>query len=241
MNHTQRKILIVGGGRVGQRALDFCKENNFIAVIVDDKPDCLVRKYVDIIEVGDNFEVITKLQGNKAILFVTELSEIPRLLQSYDFEYTIPAVPIHLMGKLCYDYLRAKKFQVKPAANVIRLISKRIDQSLIINYSEKDGIIIASFMPKNQNCAQNCVEYLRCPVTKIQKPKPLYEIFQDACQDFPSMIFISEQLKPNLGGIPKKSMDKFLHFLDSINQQVIIGTSCMCHGVLNAFKIEISE
>jgi hypothetical protein len=242
MNLSGDRILIIGGGEVGYSALKFCKKNNFSVIIVDSNPHCKVRSEVDVLEMNHDFDKIKQIQADKSILIVINesLNELPSLIQRFEFEYIIPAIPVHAMAKLTYAYLNQKDMEVRPAPDLIKIIKRRIASSLIHCYNEHDGIIVASFMPPGQNCAPNCNESMKCPVTGITKPKPLYELFKDACAGFPAKILVSEQLEPNLGGIPGSSVRELFKFLDLLNDQMIIATSCMCHGIINAIELQTS-
>ncbi len=242
MSLSRKQILVIGGGEVGYNALTFCRRNNFAVIIIDSNPHCKVRSEVDLFEMNYDFDKIKQIQAGKSILFVINesLNELLSLLQRFEFAYIIPAIPVHAMAKLTYAYLNQKDIEVRPAPDLIKLIKKRIAPSLIHCYNEQDGIIVASFMPAGQNCSPNCNESMKCPVTGITKPKPLYELFKDACVGFPAKILVSEQLEPNLGGIPGSSVKELFQFLNLLNDQMIIGTSCICHGIINAIELQTS-
>ncbi|MFX1465757.1 MAG: hypothetical protein ACFFA5_04730 [Promethearchaeota archaeon] len=236
------KILVIGGGKVGYNALTFCKKNNFSVIIVDSNPHCKVRSEVDLIEINHDFDNIKEVQAGQSILFVINesLNELPSLIQEFKFEYIIPAIPVHVMAKLTYVYLNQKNIEVKPSPDLIHLIKRRVSPNLIHSYDEKEAIIVASFMPLDQKCSPNCCEFMECPVTGIQKSKPLHGIFNDACKGFPAKILVSEQLEPNLGGIPGHSTKELFNFLDLLNEKMIIGTACVCHGIINAIELQTS-
>jgi hypothetical protein len=238
MNPSRGQILIMGGGEVGYNALTFCKKNDFSAIIVDSNPICRVRSEVDFFVINHDFDQIKRIQAGKSILFVINesVNELPSLLQRFKFEYVIPAIPIHAMAKLTYVYLKQKGIDVNPSPNLIQLIKTRIDPNLIHNYDQKEGIIIASFMPHGLECAPNCCESMECPVTGIEKLKPLHEILKDACNGFSAKILVSKQLQADLGGIPGNSVEELFSFLDLMNKQMIVGTACICHGIINALK-----
>jgi hypothetical protein len=238
MNPSEGQILIIGGGKVGFNALSFCMKNNFSVIIVDNNLNCRVRSEVDFLVTNHDFDQIKQIQAGKSILFIINesLNELPSLLQRFKFEYIIPAIPIHAMAKLTYVYLKQKGIEVNPSPNLIQLIKARIDPSLIHNYSQKEGILVASFMPHGLECAPNCCELMECPVTGIEKLKPLHEILKDACNGFSAKILVSEQLHANLGGIPGNSVEELFSFLDLMNKQMIVSTACICHGIINAFE-----
>ncbi len=91
-------------------------------------------------------------------------------------------------------------------------------------------------MPDGLECAPNCCEFMDCPVTGIEKLKPLHEILKDACTGFPAKILVSEQLQADLGGIPGNSVKELFDFLDLMNKKMIIGTACTCHGIINTIE-----
>jgi len=230
--------LVIGGGDVGYKALTFCQKNDYPVLIVDSNPNCRVRSKVDLLEKNHNFNRIDQVQTNVSMLFVInrKLDELPSLLRRFDFKYIIPAIPVHVMAKLAYAY--QKGIEARPSTKLIKLIKEEIDSSLIHCFKESEGIIVASFMPLGQTCAPNCTESMKCPVTGIEKRKSLYELFKDACSrvGIPAKIFVSEQLEPNLGGIQGDSARQLFSFLDLLNEQIIIGTSCICHGIINAIQ-----
>ncbi|MHA1229797.1 MAG: hypothetical protein ACTSPQ_04045 [Candidatus Helarchaeota archaeon] len=230
-------ILIVGGGKVGIYALEYCKKEKYNAIIIDNDSNCLASKYVESIYYFNEINDYNELFGYKNILLIMNISDLSKILLNLDFEYVVPAIPIHLMAVLALEYLKAKNVNIKPSSYLIKQIRKKIAPELIISFNESDGILISSFMPKEEQCLPNCTEHLKCPKTGIVKPKPLYDIFKDITDDLASLILISEQLKPNLGGFSRNSIRKFYEFLNSIENDFIIGTACMCHGILNAFEL----
>jgi hypothetical protein len=235
MNKSNTKILIVGGGKVGLDALNYCKENNFTAIILDNDPKCLVHSEVDEIHSNSFIKGVNEIK-NGSILFLMELNELPDILRNINFDYIIPAVPIHLMAKVAQIFLEKNNRVIFSGQN-LHVIKERLNKSIILNSDQKKGILIASFMPKGQICSSNCEEYLICPITGIEKEKPLYEIFRDITRDFNAIILRSRQLKPNLGGFSGKDIKRFFKFLEIVDNEFIIGTACMCHGVINIFKI----
>jgi len=243
MSLSREQILVIGGGEVGYTALKFCKKNNFSVIIVDSNPHCKIRSEVDLFERNHDFDKIKQIPAGKSILFTINesLNELPSILQRFEFEYIIPAIPIHAMAKLTYVYLNQKGIEVNPSPNLIQFIKTRIDPSLIHSYNQKEGIIVASFMPHGLECAPNCCEFMDCPVTGIEKPKPLHELLKDACKGFPAKILVSKQITANLGGIPGKSVNELFSFIDLLNDQMIIGTACMCHGIINAIELTKSK
>ncbi|NHI94332.1 MAG: hypothetical protein EAX96_17705 [Candidatus Lokiarchaeota archaeon] len=238
MNEKDRKILIVGGGKVGSHALQYCRDNNFAAIVVDENIDCYVRPEVDFIENNDIFKVIRDIEKGESALVIINLKELINIIDTFVFDYIIPAIPVHLLGKLTIDFFLNKNIKIKPSMDLIQKIQPNLDPTIICSNNDEEGIIVASYMPAGIKCAPNCIENIICPITKIEKPKPLFEIFQDACMDFPSKILQSKQLIPNLGGFPTESIKEFLDFLYSVNNNFLIGTSCMCHGIINAFEIK---
>ncbi|MCK5587764.1 MAG: hypothetical protein KAI34_03450 [Candidatus Lokiarchaeota archaeon] len=243
MSLSREQILVIGGGEVGYTALKFCKKNNFSVIIIDSNPHCKVRSEVDLFERNHDFDKIKQIPAGKSILFAINesLNELPSILQRFEFEYIIPAIPIHAMAKLTYVYLNQKGIEVKPAPDLIQSIKRRIDPSVIHNYDEKEGIIVASYMPYGQECAPNCCEFMECPVAGIEKSKPLHEILKDASIGVPAKILVSKQITANLGGIPGKSVNELFSFIDLLNDQMIIGTACMCHGIINAIEFTKSK
>ncbi|MHA1751010.1 MAG: hypothetical protein ACTSYZ_01450 [Candidatus Helarchaeota archaeon] len=238
MPFSKKRILIIGGGKVGLDALNFCIENDIIPFIIDKNPDCLVNSKVKLFKIEGTLD-FEKEKFDKPLFLQTKLDKIPNLLQKYKFEYIIPAIPVHIMAKLGIIYLENKNIKIKPAPDLIEIIKNKIPPFLIHSYDKKSGILILSFMPKGEFCIPGCTEHIKCPKTGIIKEKPLYQILEDLTVNFQSIILRSEQLSPNLGGISKHSIKKFLDFINSIDTEFIIGTACMCHGVVNAFEIKI--
>ena len=240
MSISSKIILIIGGGKVGLDALNFCEKNNYIAIIMDNNPNCLVRPKVEIIESKDYLQIINNIQEIKSALFIMKLDKVINLIKYINFEYLIPAVPIHLMAKLSMDYLSQKNLKIHPSSDIIQIVKKKIDKKLIYNYNKEKGIIVASFMPIGQTCAPNCIEPIKCPVTGIIKQKPLFEKFNELSKEkeFSSIHLISEQLEPNLGGISRKAIINLFKFLDNVNQHFIISTACKCHGIINSFEFK---
>ncbi|MEM4702614.1 MAG: hypothetical protein QXK77_04195, partial [Archaeoglobaceae archaeon] len=84
---------------------------------------------------------------------------------------------------------------------------------------------------RDDTCIQNCSSPEICPVTKIKRPCPMYDLLSFACSE--AHILISHQLAPGLGAIRGEDLLEVLEISRKVDK-LIVATACKCHGVITA-------
>lgn len=251
-------IIIAGGGKFGLKALEFVNRNNFKTIIIDNNPNCYIAKFVT--HKFDNIEDFNlKLNNLKDgdIFFLNQNIEIVyELIEKLDPKYVIPVIPIHLMASVLISFLLKFSIKLIPATNLTNKFSKNANPELLLNQNIENGVVYLSYAKLDEICPDNCSgpeEY--CPNFKREKPititrylKDFYEVKNTVIIEknkIPKFIIINEsyQLMPGLGGLKGKDISKNIKILQKnldilLNQRfnIIIATTCNCHGVINFYQ-----
>ena len=213
-----KTALIIGGGKFGTMACQYFKEQKARIILVDNDPDCKAQAY------AANKDFILK-DAQNAWDLVLKLKP----------DFIVPTHPGHTCGKWIGKY-----FRLKPRPDSIPDMMKRLPQSLFLDCDEPDARLIFSYMTRGKLCPADCPHLTNeCGLTHEPRPAPLYKLLEYAVFGLfdCSKIFASEQMAPGVGAI--KGSD-FLAFMKEIEAKkpktLVVGTACLCHGVLNLFK-----
>jgi hypothetical protein len=149
-------------------------------------------------------------------------------------DWIIPAIPVHV----AYEWVRLKikeNYIIK-----ITPVPKAVITSLPNVFKGKRDEIYMSMA--DFICPDNCPEPEDvCTHTGNQRPVILYKKLESIKHDhFRSVVVRSRQLSPGVGGY---SPGALFHALDAIKAStipVLLSTACSCHGVMHAFRIEVS-
>ncbi len=100
------------------------------------------------------------------------------------------------------------------------------------------GTVYASFA--TFLCPDSCVEP-EDVCTKSGEPRVtnLFDVFDEIIvPGYTPVVLRSWQLAPGVGGYPARSLDKMLDAVGQAPGRYLVGTSCRCHGVLDALEWE---
>jgi hypothetical protein len=230
-------LVCLGGGYFGAKAARLGKECKARTMVIDKNPDCAAREIVDI--------VLTKqgtIEAGQVSLIVGDAMEILfSILEREVPQWIIPAVPGHSLGKLVKSWLTAKGLKVVSDGGLLTEVLAGLPHRLVLSADEKSGILVTSYMAQGMNCKTNCSQPRICPVTKVKKPAPMYELLEYSVTEAVDCykIFISRQFD-GVGGVPGAAVKKTSKYLASLNPPytLAIGTSCGCHGILSLFKVK---
>ena len=209
---------IIGGGHFGRRAAHWIrrKESGSELIIIDRQS-----------------AICEQLEHNG---FKTVCMEGIRYLESHLIsqdhpDWIIPSIPLHV----AFEWLKAK------LARHYRINSIPIPHQLKTKLpnpfqSESDQLFVshADFI-----CPENCSEPDEiCTHTGQPRPRPLNDWLKNfSYQDFRPVIVCSQQLFPGVGGYTPDALYHALKEIESLSDQILLGTACRCHGVLNAFQL----
>jgi hypothetical protein len=256
MSQDTKFLIIVGGGKFGKKALDYAKKNKYTTILIDINPDCYCAKHAD-----KTLDYIDDLNGQdltpNCLYFLNrDVDIIHELIPLLNPEYVIPVVPIHLMASLVNSFLNENSIKLNPNNKLAEILILRGNRELILSHDTEQGVIYLSHAKIDEICPDNCAGPLYyCPNFKREKDITITQYLKDFyhCNKIISVekneiinitiIIESEQLEAGLGGLRAKDISLILkelkHDLNLINIQkynVIIATTCNCHGVINFYR-----
>ena len=157
--------------------------------------------------------------------------------------YIVPTAPIHIMGNFFKYLLIEKGLKIKNNDLNDFKTSLQRNKPQNLRYFIEENTAYFSYAPINRSCPENCVgpeDY--CPYHKLKKPKTVTKFIAQIFSGPRSYLFQSKQLKPGLGAISGKELQKNLDILRNLNyetgQKIIVSTTCNCHGILERFSIQ---
>ncbi len=215
--------LIIGGGKFGTKAAKYLLENSkpFIVLDKDEKP--LVTKTFDLIRL--NLDEINHMDSSKNYFVKGDMVDALTLIEKVKPEYVFPTAPIHIAAMLVKE-----KYGLKVWDEGINHFLAGIPLKIIVSIGK--GTVVVSYN-RDKPCKQNCNAPPICPVTKLKKPCPMYDLLQFAVPE--AIILRSYQLEPGLGALKGNEIIKVLEKCKG-KSSVIIGTACKCHGVITALR-----
>jgi len=256
MAQDTKFLIIVGGGKFGKKALDYAKKHKYTMILIDIDPDCYCAKYTDKRLENINKISIQELSSGQSYFLNHDVEIIYKLLPMLNPEYIIPVVPIHLMATLVISLISENKIKLSPNKGCSEHLNSKGNQELILSHDTEQGVVYLSHAKIDEICPDNCAGPLNyCPnfkrdknITITQYLKDFYdsnEIYSFKKNNNINMIIIieSEQLEAGLGGLKGKDvniiLDEIKNNLDFLFDQkcnIIIATTCNCHGVVNFYK-----
>ena len=215
--HHHPVDIVFGGGRYGLKAAEYLLEKNRDFVVIDESRECLVKKKLNLPEFDESAEQSSFKQGST--------KELLELFLQLNPEYIFPTAPIHLAASLLAEIM-----EVKPWNDGINLALSGLPPKIILSAGR--GSVVVTYN-RDGDCLPNCSAPDVCPVTKIKKPAPMYEMLRFA---FPGgFILKSRYLKPGLGAIMGDELRNMTEWAKN-REEIVVGTACRCHGVLSSFR-----
>lgn len=212
-----KTALVIGGGNYGAKAGRFFKKQKARVILVDNDPDCKAKAFVA-----------------KEDFFVKDAQDAWELVLKLKPDFIVPTHPGHTLGKWIREY-----FHLKPLADSISDVTKRLPPSLFLGCDEPNARLIFSYMTRGKLCLEECPHLANeCTLTHEPRPAPLYKLLEYAVFGLfdCGKIFVSEQMAPGVGAI---KASEFLGFMKEVEikkpKTLAVGTACQCHGVLNLF------
>ncbi|MHC1585755.1 MAG: hypothetical protein ACXQS7_05805 [Candidatus Syntropharchaeia archaeon] len=227
------RIICAGGGYFGAKAAEIARKNGAHVLVIDKDERCLASKICEEVRFPEDVEGI---EG--AVLVIGDaIQTLINLLDKTVPDLIVPAVPGHVMGRVCKFLLESRGMEVRTPRKLIKEVLRGIPEKLVVSSGD---LIITSYMPEGNICAENCTQPEKCPVTGRKKPAPMYKILEFSIWDVTDhgRIFISRQIG-GAGGINGSEVFEELKALERISPpfSMAVGTSCPCHGILNVFEI----
>ena len=249
-------LLIIGGGKFGKKALDYAKKHKYTTFLIDIQPDCYCAQHADLL-LDDIVELnIQDLIPGCSYFLNEDIEIIYNLISLLNPEYIIPVVPIHLMASLINSLLNEKSITLNPSNRLAESLILNGNQELILSHNATQGIVYLSHAKIDEICPDNCIGPLDyCPnfnrvkeITITQYLKDFYDsneiikIEKNTINNV-TIIIESKQLQAGLGGlkgrevkITLKELKRHLSLLSNQKCNIIIATTCNCHGVVTFYK-----
>lgn len=206
------KVLVLGAGKFGRRAIAALAGRAGKIVVVDYNPAALAFPDNDRI-VTVCAEGITFLAGN----------------ESQDYDWIIPALPLHVAYAWLLARLRDTGMKMTP-------VPQGVDVPGCF-YSE-NGTVYATLSA--HICPEDCPgpdDF--CDLTGEERGKPLYRLLSALCVDgYETHLLHSCQLAPGIGGYSSAQLANLLAAVAGSRLPGLVITSCACHAVINAFVYE---
>ena len=211
-----RRIHILGAGRFGRMAAERLKDRfpeAFIKITDEDAGKIAKTK----LEVGIAGEV------EESISAITKAPLPPDL-------WLIPAVPIHVG----FEWVLRELSRDTPAKRLS--VPESADARVPNPIRSQAGTLYASFA--TFICPDYCKEPDRtCTKTGKTRQGNLFQVFGGIeLPQFDTLVLRSWQLAPGVGGYPARALREMLSTISQKPGKYIIGTSCRCHGVLDALE-----
>ncbi|MFZ5632565.1 MAG: hypothetical protein ACOY40_06915 [Bacillota bacterium] len=147
--------------------------------------------------------------------------------------YIVPAVPVHL----AFEWLKRKLWQ---DFEVIRVFVPERAASILPNPTRAEADKLYSSYA-NFLCPDDCPEPPAvCTVTGEKRQGFLYRDLQDLrVEGFVSIGLRSVQLAPGVGGYKPVDLWSALEKVRQAGTEkgFLLSTACLCHGVVNAFRL----
>ncbi|MFX0098237.1 MAG: hypothetical protein ACFFCS_01560 [Candidatus Hodarchaeota archaeon] len=248
---TSKRVIIAGGGAFGMQAAKYFKENEFIPIFFDPDENCLAN--VNSVKIQLH-ELAGRLPLNLESIFIpSSIENSFDSLINMDPQpiYLVPAAPVNVVAKIFVSFLSDNNinhaFSPEIVSRILDCATRKEEYSTSLN--KEKGIGIISYAPEGMRCPSSCPGKIdQCPHKggRVER-KPLFENLRECARgvsiNLKEIIFESRQLAPGVGGIPWNELVKFHEFKQTLKDEeprldIIIGTACNCHGVLNGFTIE---
>lgn len=250
MKLRSKFVVVVGGERLGVKAVEFAKESKAKVAVIDKNAGCQASRLATSIVKDGDIDRIQWMNDGEAALFVHD--GIDLLLQlieqscpdyiSSATDYISPTIPGHLMGMVVKRWLEKRGSSLKGESHVFGLILEELPDSIILDVDREKSRITVSYMPRELKCPIPCPHPEEfCFITKKPKMGPVYRILETATSKTVdvSKIFISRQLGPGVGAIRGEEVSDALELFKQLHPpyNMAVGTASECHGILNAFQI----
>ena len=252
MNDHPDRVVIAGGGSFAMQAASYFEKKGLVPIFIDPDENCMASEHaMNIPLVG----LVNGIQDSQEPIHVhasIEKAFHSVILLDPPPVYLVPAAPVNVMAKIFVAFLLEKKIRYLQSSEMLSLIldCAREEDDYTLALNEAEGIGTISYAPEGKICPPNCPGTIdHCPHKggKVRR-KPLFANLR-ACANKTNngliiWIFESRQLAPGVGGIPWEELVKFNSYLEELKEKkesklnLVVGTACNCHGVLNGFTIE---
>jgi len=243
--------IIFGGGKFGAHFIK-TMEDPILSFIIDNDENCLLANEYPKMKIEEAHKIILlgtiKIQSehgqNKVFFIEGNIKTVYELLKIKTPNYLVPTAPIHVIFEIIKIFI-SNNF---PNINLIpikpRSSFKKPEEMFIFSFDNSE--IYLSYAGWDELCPDNCPSPLDyCPFHKRKKPITISDFLEQQLAKNNYFGFKSTQIGPGYGGIEgkliKNQLDKLSNFIEhnsnNLPMEILIGTSCNCHGVLSALRL----
>ena len=112
---VENSILIAGGGKFGEKAVQFAKEKEYNTLIIDRDPNCYAAQLAD--DSTTDFQtlnnMVPQMKNGKILFFKGDITLSLDVVKILNPEYLIPVVPVHFMALLVTEFLKRRSIQIE--------------------------------------------------------------------------------------------------------------------------------
>jgi len=209
--------IVFGGGKYGLKAAEYLLSKNREFTVIDTDRECMVMRKLDLPEFKDGRKKGSFIHGS--------VKELKKILLHHEVEYVFPTAPVHLAALFLKESQNLKTWD-----DGINIALSGVPPKIILSAGK--GSLVVSYN-RDHECPENCSAPDVCPVTKLRKPAPMYDMLRFAAPD--GYIIESRYLKPGLGAIKGHDLKNLLKWAEK-RDRIVVGTACRCHGVLSSFR-----
>ncbi len=243
--------IIFGGGKFGAQFIK-TMEDPILSFIIDNDANCLLANEYPKMKIEEahkiillnNIEIKSEHGQNKVFFIEGNIKTVYELLKIKTPNYLVPTAPIHVIFEIINIFIinnfpNINLTPVKPRSSF-----KRPEEMFIFSFDNPE--IYLSYAGWDEICPDNCPSPLDyCPFHKRKKPITISDFLEQQLAKNNYFGFKSTQIGPGYGGIEgkliKNQLDKLSNFIEhnsnNLPMEILIGTSCNCHGVLSALRL----
>lgn len=209
---------IIGGGHFGRRSAHSIRNQEYDSEILLIDKQSSICNHLE----RKGFETVC-MEGVRYLE--------THLITDHHPDWIIPAIPVHV----AYEWIKSRlvrQYHLKPVPLPSPL--KAILPNPFQTKSDQLYISNADFI-----CPENCSEPDEiCTYTGKPRPRNLNDYLKNLqYKNFKPVVIYSQQLLPGVGGYTPKALHSALKEIETSPGQILLGTACRCHGVLDAFQL----
>jgi len=226
------RIVVIGGGRYGTKAVKRLRPLTKSLMVVDLDPNCQAAREAD--RISGAGDPLVKLEDGVTLAVEGGTSFLQKLLgRKLIPDYVIPSVPGNIMAPLFVSLVTEAGYHAVEDSASMEENASRLSPDIVFNADARHAVLVTSFA-KNFICDPGCMEQRVCPVTGEPRETSMFEILSSSIRDGYVKIFLSSLLDLEVGGIKGGDIRSALaEFEQKIapGMSFAVGTACRCHGI----------
>ena len=243
--------IIFGGGKFGEKFIKNTKDP-ILSLIIDTDPSCLLAKQYPKIDIDEFIKMITLNNSfhcsdygkDNIFFYVGDIRTAYKLISTKIPKFLVPTAPIHIIFEVIRIFIKEKFPDLKIKQFKPKFSFQKPDEMFIFSFDKYE--IYFSYADWDEICPDNCPSPLGyCPFHKRNKPITISDFLEQQLSKSNYFGFKSTQIGAGYGGIDgnliKNQLDNLFNFIKQNSNhfqiEILIGTSCNCHGVLSGLKI----